>query len=72
MIAILKQHAASFDESWKRLGRQWQISSEQWLDEVRQAFDQQYWQPLEQQVGLTERELQKVVEVIEQAMISLR
>jgi hypothetical protein len=72
MIANLRQHTALFDESWKRLERQWQMSSEQWHDEVRQAFDQQYWQPLEQQVGLTKHELQKVVAAIERAMVSLR
>ncbi len=71
-MATLKQHAAALDESWKQLRQQWQASSEQWRDQTRQAFARQHWQPLERQVALTQRDLQKLVAVIEQAMVRLR
>jgi RNAse (barnase) inhibitor barstar len=71
-MASLTQHTAALDAAWQRLSHQWQATSDQWRDASQQEFDQHVWQPLEQQVRLTRRELDNLISVLERAKHQLR
>jgi spore coat polysaccharide biosynthesis protein SpsF (cytidylyltransferase family) len=71
-MVSLKHHAEAFDAAWKKLGQHWQTTHSQWRDKTQQDFSQQFWLPLEQQVKLTQRELDNLISVIERAKSNLR
>jgi|GEM_PF-854839 len=63
----LKDGIAKLDEANKRLHLHWNETKSLWTDSVQLTFEQTYWQPLEQQVRTTQRELEHLAEVIAKA-----
>ena len=58
-------------EAWKRLRLRWQETISLWNDPVRWDFEKEYWTPLETQVPITQREMERLAQVIAQARRSV-
>jgi len=52
---------------WQSFRQQWEATQEVWSDSVSQTFEQNFIQPLTDQVNLTQRELTHLSEVTVQA-----
>lgn len=63
----LNDTAAELRDAWQRLGQLWDDVKTAWNDPVRWDFERQYWTPLESQVQATQRELERLAQVIAQA-----
>jgi hypothetical protein len=46
------------------LSHQWQETIAIWRDPVSHQFDNEFWQPLEEEVEITRRELERLIETI--------
>ncbi len=55
------------DSTLKRLHQRWEQTQSVWNDPVSRAFEQDYLIPLEQQVLVTQREMERLAQVIAQA-----
>lgn len=71
-MATLKQLADTFDVTCQQLDQRWGEAGELWHDDTRRTFDRAHWQPLEQHVALTRRDLGHVLATIERARKILR
>ena len=54
-------------ESWQRLRQKWEQTKTAWNDPVSREFEQTFLIPLAEQEERTQRELEKLTHVIEQA-----
>ncbi|MEI6181571.1 MAG: hypothetical protein WCP31_12500 [Chloroflexales bacterium] len=54
-------------QSWQHLSQQWQTTTPLWDDQVRWAFEAEFWQPLRSQVPMTLMKMEQLVRVITQA-----
>jgi hypothetical protein len=54
------------------VSQQWEQTKAVWNDLVRHHFERDYWQPLNQQLKLTQRALDKLDDVLDQAKRSVR
>ena len=57
----------SLDNAFRVALRQWRDSRALWNDPVAWSFEKVYWQPLEQQTQATQREMEALEQVMEQA-----
>jgi hypothetical protein len=58
---------AQLDSAWKTLRQRWEATKAVWNDPVRWDFEKEYWMPLEGQVLATQREMERLAQVIAQA-----
>jgi hypothetical protein len=63
---------AELHEAWQRVCQRWQGTTALWNDPVRWQFEREFWQPLEDQVPLTLREMERLAEVIAGARRSVK
>jgi hypothetical protein len=71
-MSNLNSTAAELQEAWRRLCQRWTDTAAVWNDPVRWDFEKQYWQPLEAQTQATQREMERLAQVIAQAQRSVR
>jgi hypothetical protein len=71
-MSNLNSTAAELQETWQRLRQRWTDTVAVWNDPVRWDFEKQYWQPLEGQTQATQREMERLAQVIAQARRSVR
>lgn len=58
--------------AWQRLAWHWEESEKDWNDPVRREFEKRYWQPLSQETQSTAREIERLVQVLDQVRRSLQ
>jgi hypothetical protein len=68
----MTERNVELQEAWQRLRQRWADTAAVWNDPVRWDFEKQYWQPLEAQVQATQREMERLAQVIAQAQRSVR
>jgi hypothetical protein len=54
------------------LRQRWEHTKTLWNDSVRRGFEDDYWTPLEKQTQATQREMEKLAQVIAQAQRSVK
>jgi hypothetical protein len=54
------------------LRQRWEYTKTMWNDSVRRGFEDDYWTPLEKQTQATQREMEKLAQVIAQAQRSVK
>jgi len=52
--------------AWARLRQRWDVTSGLWNDLVRWRFQFERWSPLERQVQMTQREMERLAAVLAQ------
>lgn len=67
----LNTTGTKLQEAWQRLCLRWQETTPLWNDPVRWQFEREYWQPLESQMPATQREMERLAQVIAQARRSV-
>lgn len=71
-MAGLNMTAGQLNSAWKTLCQRWEESKMTWNDPVRWDFEKTYWMPLGQQVRATQREMERLMQVISQARRSIK
>ncbi|MBM4467317.1 MAG: hypothetical protein FJ014_17485 [Chloroflexi bacterium] len=71
-MANLNTAAAQLDFAFRTLRQRWEVTTSVWNDPVRWNFEKEYWTPLEMQVPATQREMERLAQVIAQARRSVR
>jgi hypothetical protein len=71
-MANLSSAIALLDVTHKALFCRWENTQATWNDLVRWDFEKQYWTPLEAQIQATQRELERLAQIIAQAQRSVR
>lgn len=66
-MAGLNTTAAQLNSAWKTLCQRWEESEMVWNDPVRWDFEKTYWAPLERQVTATQREMERLAQVVARA-----
>ncbi len=60
------------DTSWKKLRQKWEQTQTIWNDPVSRKFEKTFLVPLAEQMQRTQRELERLTQVIEQAQQHVR
>ncbi|MFQ5856286.1 MAG: hypothetical protein ACE5LU_11645 [Anaerolineae bacterium] len=63
---------AELQAGWQRLDQRWEETKAVWNDPVRRRFEKEHWTPLERQVQATQREMERLAQVIGQARRSVK
>ncbi len=71
-MSNLNTTRAELHESWQRVRQRWQGTTALWNDSVHRQFEREFWQPLEDQVPATLKEMERLTEVITQARRSVK
>jgi len=66
-MTIVKPHVVKFHEVQKKLRHRWESTQIEWHDPVSQEFEKKVMIPLFEQVQRTQREMERLTQVIEQA-----
>ncbi len=66
-VSVSQVHAAL-----SRLHQRWEDAQSQWSDSVQRCFEKTYLMPLEDQVMVAQREMERVAQLIEQARQSVK
>lgn len=66
-MATLGATQARLLEAFQRVRQRWEDVKAVWNDQVRWSFEKEYWTPLEGQVQATQREMERLAQVIAQA-----
>jgi hypothetical protein len=56
-----------FRQSWQQIRQQWQKTTGCWNDPVRWRFEQDFWQPLENDMSAALQAMERLAHVIAQA-----
>ena len=64
---LLRQHIYDFNEERKKLRHRWELTKKEWDDPVRHGFDKEMMSPLLDQAQQTQREMERLLHVVEQA-----
>ena len=72
MIESLNIATNELQDSWRRLCQQWHWTMQIWNDRVLRQFEKEFWQPLEVQVTVTQRQLEQLAHVISNAHRNVR
>jgi len=62
----------TFEEAWRRLLQRWETAKAAWNDPVGQAFEQDYWTPLDVQVQQTHRALLQLEQTLAKVKHSIK
>jgi hypothetical protein len=68
----LSSTATDLQANWHRLCQKWENVKTLWNDSVRRGFEDDYWTPLERQTQATQREMERLVQVIAQAQRNVK
>lgn len=71
-MASLSMTMSQLDSAWRVLRQRWESTREVWDDKVRRDFEKDYWTELESQVQATQREMERLAQVIDRARRSVR
>ncbi|MBC7264335.1 MAG: hypothetical protein H5T64_08235 [Chloroflexi bacterium] len=71
-MSNLNTITAELDEAWQRLRQRWEETKAMWNDPVRWQFEREFWQPLESQVPIILKEMERLAQVIAQARRNVR
>lgn len=71
-MTTLSQPIADLQNAWQRLQRCWQDTKILWNDPVAWSFTKEYWDVLAQQVPATQREMERLAQVIAGARRSVK
>jgi len=71
-MSNLNTTRVELQEAWQLLRQRWQGTTVLWNDPMRWQFEREFWQPLEDQVPVTLREMEQLAKVIAQAQRSVR
>lgn len=71
-MANLSVTVTNLTSSWVKLRQRWESSKSMWNDKVREDFERDYWLQLEQQVNTTQREMERLAQVISKARHSVK
>jgi uncharacterized protein YukE len=71
-MADLKITTGQLDSAFKTLRQRLEETKALWNDPVRRRFEKEHWTPLESQVQATQREMERLAQVIAQARRSVR
>lgn len=71
-MANLGSTVTQLDSIWRVLRQRWEHAKTLWNDPVRWSFEKDHWVPLENQVQATQREMERVAQVISQAQRSVK
>jgi hypothetical protein len=66
-MAELSSTIAQLDTAWRALQQRWAATKSLWSDKVSRDFERELWVQLEGQVPATQREMQRLAEVIAKA-----
>lgn len=66
-MATISDTLGRLSTAWQRLGQRWTETGLAWHDIVRWHFQTIYWEPLERQTQATQRELERLIQVVAQA-----
>ena len=58
--------------SSRRLCQRWDETKQIWDDSVQRQFEKEFWQPLDVQVNVTQRELERLARVVTDAYRGVR
>jgi hypothetical protein len=71
-MANLGTTIAQLDAAFRTLSQRWEHTKTLWNDSVRRSFEDDYWTPLETQARETQREMERLAQVIAQARRSVK
>lgn len=71
-MANLNTTIAQVDSAFKSLRQRWEGTKSVWNDPVRWSFEKDHWMPLEGQTQATQREMERLAQVIAQAQRSVK
>ncbi|MBM3127946.1 MAG: hypothetical protein FJ009_04830 [Chloroflexi bacterium] len=71
-MSNLGSTATDLHTNWRRLCQKWEYTKTLWSDSVRRGFEDDYWTPLEKQTQATQREMERLAQVIAQAQRSIK
>jgi hypothetical protein len=71
-VANLSTTIAQLDAAFRTLAQRWEDTKSLWNDPVRWNFEKEYWTPLEKQTQATQREMERIAQVIAQARRSVK
>lgn len=71
-MSNLNTAIAHLDAAWKSLHLRWEKTKKVWNDPVRRDFEKEYWAALEQQIPATQREMERLAQVIAGARRSVK
>lgn len=71
-MSSLSTSIENLDTAWKALRSRWEAAQSVWNDPVQRKFEQEYWQPLEQQVHATRQQMAHLAEVIAKVRQSVK
>ena len=63
---------SQLDATWQTLRQRWEHAKTLWNDSVRRGFEEDYWTPLEKQTQATQREVERLAQVIAKARQSVK
>jgi len=63
----LKRPAADLQDAWQLLSQRWEQTKPLWNDSVRWSFEKDHHAPLEDQVRTTQRELERLAQIVAQS-----
>jgi hypothetical protein len=72
VMANLSTTITQLDTAWKTLRQRWESIKVVWNDPVSRDFEKNYWAPVEGQVRATQREMERLAQVIAQARRSVK
>ena len=71
-MANLSTTITQLDTAFQTLRQRWEHTKALWNDSVRRGFEDDYWTPLEKQTQTTQREMERLAQVISQAQRSVK
>lgn len=71
-MSNLDQAINHLESNWKALNLRWEETKKVWTDLVRRDFEKEYWDALAQQVPATQREMERLAQVIAGARRSIK
>ena len=66
-VANMYEISEQLYHAWDRLSQRWSTTAGFWHDVVRHRFQKEQLAPLEQHIRATQREMERLAQVIEQA-----
>lgn len=71
-MSNLNQAIHHLESNWKALNLRWEETKKVWADLVRRDFEKEYWDVLALQVPATQREMERLAQVIAGARRSVK
>ena len=68
----LTHTSVELHDAWRRLNQRWEDAKSLWNDPVRWSFEKEHWAPLEGQLQATQREMERLAQVIAQAQRNVK